>query len=188
MRLSRHVLAPAVAVALCFTAGACGSTPAGSIDPPAGGAVRHDEPTARPSDNDPALLRAADVLEPLLKRSFPAGFSGLAIDNARHQVIIYRRPDPALDAAVRAHAPARVRVVIRDAKFSLREMDRLANQIMADSGYWRDRGVSIQSAGPKVDGSGVAVGTARGPADAPALARRYGAGTLTVERLVVAPL
>ena len=58
---------------------------------------------------------------------------------------------------------------------------------MADRAYWQGRGITIQSAGPKVDGSAVAVGTTRGAADLPALARRYGTGTLSVEKLAITP-
>jgi hypothetical protein len=156
-----------LALVLSVSAGACGSSGRGASSPPS---------------SDPALEAAAHSIEPFLAKSFPDSFSGLELDHSHHVLLIYRRPDPRLDAAVKGRIP-QVHVVVRDGKFSLKQMKQLADQIMADKGYWRTRGINIQSVGPISDGSGVLVGTSRGAADTDKLARRYGAGVLTVEKV-----
>jgi hypothetical protein len=137
--------------------------------------------------NDPTLLDAADTVVPMLEKSFPDTYAGLALDHQQHVMTIYRRPDPALDAAVRARIP-QVRVAFRDARFSLPQLRQLRDHIVADTAYWSGRGVSIQTVGAMVDGSGVGVGTLRGaPEEAALLSQRYGTETVTVEKISVVP-
>jgi hypothetical protein len=186
MDLSRHVVTASVAVALCVSIGACGSASIGPGGPPPGNT---GGPSAESTlGNDSALYEAADGIQPLLEKSFADSYSGLKLDLDARQIIVYRRSDPALDSTVRNRVSPKVRIVFRDAKFTSTQMQRLANRIIADTDYWRHHGIEIQSAGPKVDGTGVNVGTKRGPADAPGLLRHYGAGTLTVEKMTVAPV
>ncbi|MFL6124897.1 hypothetical protein [Actinophytocola sp.] len=136
---------------------------------------------------DPALLGAADTIGPMLEKTFPDSYAGLSLDHRRHVMTVYRRPDPALDAAVRAKS-GQVRVDFRDAKFSLAAMRQLVDRIMADRTYWGTRQVSIQTVAPMPDGSGVRVGTLRGAANESALlSERYGAGTVSVEKISVVP-
>lgn len=133
--------------------------------------------------NDPALQHAAYTVEPMLETSFPDTYAGLQLDHQQHVMIIYRRPDPALDTAVRARVP-QVSVAFQDARFSLAQLLQLRDQIVADMAYWSGRGVSIQTVGAIVDGSGVRVGTVQGaPEEAALLLQRYGAETVTVEKV-----
>jgi hypothetical protein len=132
--------------------------------------------------HDPTLTAAADAVEPFLRTSFGNSFAGLVVDPAGHTLIVYRRPDPDLDGAVRQRVPA-TRVVFRDAKHSLREMQELAARVMDDADHWKDRGVGVNGAGPASDGSGVEVMTTDGsPADQRAMDERYGAGAVKVSR------
>jgi hypothetical protein len=66
---------------------------------------------------------------------------------------------------------------------SLREMEGLSDQVMADRTYWSQQGVSVSSAGPKPDGSGIEVMTATGSAgDQKKLTERYGTDAITVTK------
>jgi len=104
------------------------------------------EPAGPSTSNDPALAAAAEAIEPILRTSFPDSYVGLVLDHGHRTLIVYRRPNPALDAVARRHATA-VQVVIRDAKYSLRQMQDLAERVMNDAGYWRGRRIVINGAG-----------------------------------------
>jgi hypothetical protein len=169
-------MAVAVTVGASLVSVGCG-TDSAPASPPASTSVA----------NDPALLGAADTIGPMLEKTFPDSYAGLSLDHQRHVMTVYRRPDPALDAEVRAKA-GQVRVDFRNAKFSLAAMRQLVDRIMADKAYWGTRQVSIQTAGPMPDGSGVRVGTLRGePGESALLSERYGAGTVSVEKVSVVP-
>ncbi len=172
-----------LALVLSVSAGGCGRLTSGSAgrDASSPGAGNPSGPA-----NDPALEVAADSIEPFLEKSLPDSFSGLVLDHAHHIMVIYRRPDPRLDTAVKGRIP-QVNVDFRDGKFSLKQMKQLADRIVADREYWRARGIDIQSVGPTSHGSGVAVGTSRGTADTDKLASRYGAGVLPAEKVDIAP-
>ncbi|WP_131518353.1 hypothetical protein [Kribbella capetownensis] len=107
------------------------------------------------------MTAAADVLNPLLLRDFAESFAGLVLDHDKRVVIVYRKPDAALDARVREKVKG-VTVQLRDARMSQREMADLRDRVIADTGYWSEHGVSINGAGPKPDGSGVEVMTTSG--------------------------
>jgi hypothetical protein len=148
-------------------------------DPSAPGAPTSD---ATPM-NDPELLDAAGKVTPLLEKSFADTYAGLELDHPHHKMIVYRRPDPALDAAVK-HQAEGVTIEFRDAKFSLATMKSLVARILADKPYWEGQGVHIESVGPMVDGSSVRVGTREGTADQTRLLEtRYGPGTVTIEKI-----
>ncbi|TCC64678.1 hypothetical protein E0H73_09905 [Kribbella pittospori] len=114
-----------------------------------------------PSGNDAAVTAAADVLNPLLLQDFPASFAGLVLDHDKRVVIVYRKPDAALDARVREEVKG-VTVDLRDARMSQREMAALRDRVIADISYWAERGIAVNGAGPKPDGSGVEVMTTSG--------------------------
>lgn len=176
---------PRTAVALsavCMLA-AC----AGPATSPQGSPETGASPPVSTISNDPALTAAADNVEPLLRTSFADSFAGLVLDHTDHTLIIYRRPVPDLDAAVRQRALA-VRVVFRDARYSLRQMQDLATRVMNDAAYWRDRGVTVNGAGPASDGSGVEVMTSDGSSDEQkAMNQRYGAGAVKIVRGAAEP-
>lgn len=140
--------------------------------------------------NDPALSSAAGAVQPLLEMRFKSSYAGLEIRNDVPMMVIYRKPDPELDAEVRKAAPD-VRIEFRDARYTRTEMAEHVRRVMDDTEYWKGRGLEIVSAGPDVDGSGVRVGTANPPDDfAQQLAEHYPAMSFNVEqsgRVVPAP-
>jgi hypothetical protein len=144
----------------------------------------------RPESGSPALSRAADVVQSLLESRFKSTYAGLEIRNEVPMMVIYRKPDPELDADVRKAAPD-VRIEFRHARYTRAEMAEHVQRVMDDTEYWQVRGVEIVSAGPDVDGSGVKVGSTNAPGDfARQLEERYPAMSFTVEqsgKIVPAP-
>ena len=124
---------------------------------------------------------AAAVVQPLLESEFADAFAGLEVRDDR--LLVYRKPDRALDDEVRARAPG-VRIDLHDARYSRAEMLAAAARVMDDREHWRDRGADLNVAGPKTDGSGVEVGTAgEPPAQLAAwLQENYPAMSFTVRR------
>jgi hypothetical protein len=112
--------------------------------------------------DDPSLEAAADTVRPWLESSFAGFFAGIEVEHEEHVMIIYRRPNPQLDAQV-AEQVGNVQVVVRDARYSLIEMTTAIDRLLADERYWRDRGMAINGVSPAVDGSGVTVLTAGDP-------------------------
>ncbi len=125
--------AAAVLIAMVFAAGlaGCGS----------------DQPSARVGE-------AANRLEPMLRDSWSGSFAGLEVDGNR--LIIYRKPDAGLDAAVREHA-SNVEIEFRDAQHSTDDLRPLVDRVNADRPYWRQRGFEVRAVSPRTDGSGVEV-------------------------------
>lgn len=117
-----------------------------------------------PEFGDPALTKAADVVQPLLESRFASSYAGLEVRDDVPMLVIYRKPDPALDAEVRTAAPD-VRIELRDARYTRVDMAEHVRRVMDDGDRWKDRGAEIVSAGPAVDGSGVRVGVTKAPDD-----------------------
>ncbi|MFI6096321.1 hypothetical protein ACIA8G_12240 [Lentzea sp. NPDC051213] len=125
-----------------------------------------------PPPVDPALTAAAAAIQPLLE-SFTGTFAGLELRHEVPSLVVYRKPDPRLDAEV-GKAASGVRVEFRDAKYSLAEMKAAGGRVMDDREYWKGRGLTISAVGPKVDGSGVEVTSVNEAGDfAGALHERY---------------
>lgn len=144
--------------------------------------VPYGSPASSGQQNDPAVSAAADRLDPLLRRAFAASYAGLVLNHDDHTVVVYRKPDAALDASVRNEVTD-VSVELRDARLSLQEMEDLRDRVMADRAYWSQRGISISSAGPKADGSGIEVMTPTGGSgDRKKLTKRYGTDAITVTK------
>jgi hypothetical protein len=129
--------------------------------------------------NDPAVSDAANRLDALLRQEFGASYAGLVLKHPERTIVIYRKPDTALDERALAEA-SDVTVELRDARMSLGEMQALVTRVMADTGYWRHQGVTITGAGPKPDGSGIEVMTSTGADDRTKLTDRYGTDAITV--------
>jgi hypothetical protein len=149
----------------------------------AGPAATPQEPApASTTANDPVLSAAADDLEPYLRASFADSFAGVILDHTDRKLIVYRRPDPGFDAAARRQAGS-ARMEIRDANYSLRQMQDLATKVTDDTAYWQSQGIAVNGAGPLPDGSGVQVMTDTGStADQEAMDDRYGTGAIQVIR------
>jgi hypothetical protein len=92
----------------------------------AGGGPAPGQPSDPSPVNDPALLAAADRVRPMLQTTFSATFAGLQLDQPSHTMVIYRKPDPRLEAAV-ASEHLGVNIAYRDARFSLVEMNALTS-------------------------------------------------------------
>jgi hypothetical protein len=141
----RLLAAAALVCAAVLAVAGCGSTQAA-------------EPRSDPIGSgtaDPRLSAAADTIQTLTARGSTT-FAGLVLDPHNRTITVYRLPDPTLDARIRAATPG-VRIVFRDAAYSLVQMTALIRQITADQGYWRTRGIQINGAAPQADGSAVSV-------------------------------
>jgi hypothetical protein len=126
------------------------------------------------------MTAAADRLDPLLRQEFAASYAGLVLDHDARTVVVYRKPDTALDARVHSEVTD-VTVELRDARMTLREMEDLRDRVTADRAYWSQQGINISSVGPKPDGSGIEVMTSPGSSgDRKKLVNRYGTDAITV--------
>jgi hypothetical protein len=137
----------ALLIAAVFAVASCGRNTTELGGPPTIGAT-----------DDPALNAAADVIQPLLQSSFAGTFAGLELRHDVPMMVIYRKPDPRLDAEVAKAAPG-VRMEFRDAKYTLVEMQAAGGRVMDDREYWKGRSLTVSAVGPAVDGSGVQVTT-----------------------------
>ncbi|MDX6279443.1 MAG: hypothetical protein QOH03_514 [Kribbellaceae bacterium] len=138
-------------------------------------------------ENDPAVTAAGDRLEPVLRLQFADSYAGLVLEHETRTVIVYRKPDAALDERVRAEEKD-VNVVLRNARMTLVEMQALSDRVVADLAYWARRGIVIGSVGPMPDGSGIAVMTANGSAsDRGNLMKRYATDAIAISAGTVVP-
>ncbi|SEG80669.1 hypothetical protein SAMN04489712_113127 [Thermomonospora echinospora] len=172
---ARSVAAALALAVLPVAAAACGtSTSGGPGQSPGSRSSSHS-----PLPDQSALASAAARIDAHLRRSFPDHYAGVEIDPSRSVVIVYRRPSSALDADLRARfgdVPTR----LHDAPHSARELDRLAARLRDDTGYWRERGVSITSLAVRPDGTAVVVGTDDVAKATRELPRRYGRAPLKI--------
>lgn len=170
--------AAVIAALLTMGAGACARTGAadGSSDGGSRGGHSRDR---RPSQLDPVVLRLA----PYLERHFAGSYTTVVIDSPHNRLVVYRVPDPALDAA--AHSVAgRTRLFFVDSHYPYGRQHELLDRIGADLGYWRRQGIRITSwtASNGVH-CAVLVTTVRGTgADQRAFDARYGTGLVHISR------
>jgi len=104
-----------------------------------------------------SLSELADRVRPVAQR-FPDVYSGLAIEAECDRLVVYRVPSADFDAAVRAALPGEP-ILIRDAKYSERELEALAHRISDDFAYWRARGIEVVSVGGDPGAGVMRVGT-----------------------------
>lgn len=145
--MAHRAAAVALLVAAVFAMASCGRNTTELGSPPTTSATV-----------DPALTTAAAAVQPLLPSSFAGTFAGLELRHDVPMMVIYRKPDPRLDAEVAKAAPG-VRTEFRDAKYTLVEMKAAGGRVMDDREYWKGRGMTVSAVGPAVDGSGVEVTT-----------------------------
>ncbi|GAA3623590.1 hypothetical protein GCM10022267_07140 [Lentzea roselyniae] len=129
-----------------------------------GGGPATIAPGTTPDLDVPALTKAADVVQPLLESGFASTYAGLEVRSGVPMLVVYRKPDPRLDAEVREAAPD-VRIEFRDARYARVAMAEHVRRVMDDTEHWKGRGAQIVSAGPEVDGSGVRIGVTEASAD-----------------------
>jgi hypothetical protein len=134
-----------------------------------------------PSADIDRTTQAAMRVEGLCQDRFPDRYAGLELRPG--VIVVYRKPSPQLDDAVRALVPG-FEVSFRDAPYSQRELQPLRDRITADIDYWKGRGITVSTVGVKNDGTAVVVGTAQVDLAKRELPARYGNAppVLVVER------
>lgn len=110
---------------------------------------------------DPALTATYERMRTLLESAFPDTYTGQFEDDVNHLVIVYRRPDPALDRRVRAEFPT-TRVLFADARFARTQLNAFGRLVMHDRDYWRGRGITVEAVANGAVGEGVDVFVAPG--------------------------
>ena len=133
------------------------------------------------SGHSTRVSAAATTVEPLLRSIWSESYAGLGGDEDR--LVVYRKPDAALDAFVRERVED-VDVEFRDAPYSLDELEPLAARVSGDWHYWATRQFSVQMVHPRFDGTGVTVVVATDDLDAAQaeFRQRYGAEPVLVRR------
>ena len=170
---SRPVLAvPMLVIALTLPLSACAIT--NKSDVPALAAAPASSAPGHP---------LAGTLQGSLEESFPDTFAGLIGDEQQQNLVVYRLPDPDLDAFVR-DALGQTPVEFRDAAYSLRQMNEVVKQLGEDTAHWKDQGVELNACGPQPDGSGVQVFvTKNSPETERAFQQRYPNMHLTIAEM-----
>lgn len=107
------------------------------------------------------------------KKQFASVFAGVEVIPDKAEAIVYRRPSAEFDAYLRENAGTQC-VQVRDAAHTETELMTLVDRIAADMAYWRSQGITINTVGPRHDGSGVEVGTQQIAAARIQLPGRYG--------------
>jgi hypothetical protein len=198
----RNLAVPAVGLAAAALLAACASkAPAAQSAPMAPARTTFTAPTTPttpatpttpqrlwPSANppgQPALDVAAHDVETALKAKYANWYSGLAVqeplgpdDKTPYALLIYRIPNPALDAAAQAAAPD-TKIIFFDAKYSFVQCDALDTEVTNDHKYWAGQGLTINSWGCK--NGLVTIGVTVPDKWKAALTARYGADRISVE-------
>ena len=133
---------------------------------------------------------AANTVEPQLRSFWSRSYAGLEVDDDR--LVVYRTPNPALDAFVRERA-AGVEVEFRDSPYSLDQLQELTERVTGDGHYWSTRQFALKMVVPRADGTGVNAIVAAGDIDAARaeFRQRYGAEPVFVRppaRTGIAPI
>lgn len=92
------------------------------------------------------LDATAQRLAPYLERHFGTTYASVLVDDPHNQLVVYRLPNPRLDAAARALA-GRTRLAFVAARYSFLRQNQVLARIAHDLGYWRGHGVVINSRG-----------------------------------------
>ena len=146
-------IAIAAAVALVPAAACAGGAPTG----PTGSSTLGGAPTSSARDTG-EVGEVVAAIEQLGRERFPDRYAGVELAEGR--VVVYRKPAPELDAAVRA-LPQEPGVEVRDAPYSATELQALQERVQGDVDYWERRGITVRTVGARHDGTAVEVGTAQ---------------------------
>jgi hypothetical protein len=133
------------------------------------------------SDEAARLSAAANTVQMPLRSLWSESYAGLEIND--DQLVVYRKPDPALDAFVRERVKD-VEVDFRDAPHSLDELELLTERVRVDWHYWSTRECAIKMITPRADGTGITVVVAAGDLAAAReeFRQRYGDQPITLHR------
>lgn len=143
------------------------------VVPVAGIATAAPEPVAAPA----AAQMRSDVnedagrVEQWAHERFPDLYAGLATFDTK--LLVFRKPSAEFDTEL-GRLELSTPVELRDAPYSNRELEVLANRVVGDIGYWQTQGVEIMSVGARNDGTAVEVGTPQADKLGPLLPGRYG--------------
>lgn len=113
----------------------------------------------------------AERVEQLARGQYPDHYAGVEVSEGG--VVLYRKPSPELDEAVRDLDDEGV-VVFRDAPYSCRELERLRDEIVDDAEHGRLDDVEVSSVAVKHDGTAVEVGVVDIDKARRELTRRFG--------------
>jgi hypothetical protein len=124
---------------------------------------------------------AVDAVDPKLRSFYSHSYAGLDVKGDR--LIIYRKPDAALDAFVREQIDD-VDVEFRDAPYSLDELEQLTERVRNDWHYWATRRFPLKMVVPRLDGTGVDTFVATDDLDVARaeFRQRYGDEPIVVDR------
>ncbi|MBC3841610.1 hypothetical protein GXW82_19100 [Streptacidiphilus sp. 4-A2] len=105
----------------------------------------------------------------------------MLVDDPHNQLVIYRLPNPKLDAAACALA-GRTRLAFVTAHYSVQRQQQVLARIGRDLGYWRSHGIVINSRGTTngVLCAVIVTTDAAGLQQQRAFDARYGAGVVKV--------
>jgi hypothetical protein len=134
------------------------------------------------SGDSARLSAAVQAVDPKLRSFYAHSYAGLEVEDDR--LIIYRKPDAALDTAVREQLDDDVDVEFRDAPYALDTLQPLADRVNGDRHHWITREFPVTLAVPRADGTGVNVFVATEELDAARaeFRQKYGDEPIVVDR------
>ncbi len=138
---------------------------------------------SQPPAGQVSLDSTAQRLAPYLEAHFAGYFASVLVDDPHGQLVVFRLPDPHLDATVCAMA-GRTRVVFVNARYSYLRQHQLLARIGADRGYWRRHGIVVNSLGATngVHCAVIVTTNTGSQAQQRAFDARYGAGLVEVSQ------
>jgi hypothetical protein len=144
-----------------------------TVSPPPPPKEKRTASEPAPSPRAADAVDQAPAVERFCRSKFPDHYAALAVGEDQQSLIVYRRLLAGFDAVVRQQFPD-LAISFQDARYSQRELTAVVQRIVADMGYWRERGVEIQGVGPAGDANSVLV-TTRDPGRARRqLSQQYG--------------
>ncbi|MFI6824199.1 hypothetical protein ACIBJE_25150 [Micromonospora sp. NPDC050187] len=143
-------------------------------------AAAQSEPVIIDWPTQEKLLGWAAAVEHEGRHNHPEAYAGVAIDPTVGTVIVHRIPSVAFDDAVRRVLPPSAAVRYVDAEYSEGHLAAWTAEVVADTDYWRERGVELNLVGSK-PGQCVLVGVEDPARDAASIGARYPGWPLCVE-------
>lgn len=140
--------------------------PAGTEPPPEQRYVPSPHAVDRGQEVDPS------VVDQYARKHFPDQYAGVAVESPV-RIVVYRVPSPRFDEALRREF-SDVVLVLRDARYSQRELQSLTERIVGETEYWRAQGVDIHGVGPDFVRGVVEVVTSDAETARRLFAARYG--------------
>jgi hypothetical protein len=155
---------PAAARRRCAQPPDAGEATAVPPPPPPKEAKKVEEPGPQDPAQRADTVDQAPAVERFCRSRFPDHYAALAVGGDQQSLVVYRRPLGGFDVAVHQRFPD-LAVSFEEARYSERELTVAVQRIVADMGYWRERGVEIHGVGSAGDGNSVLVTTSDpGPA------------------------